>query len=86
MQSKEKIRRGEKKLIGKILSDKMEKSRVVEVILQKQNPIYKKSFLVSSKIMAHDEKNEFKKGDLVEIGPIRPKSKNKAWKILRKVK
>ena len=75
-----------KKLLGKIVSDKMNKSRLVEIVEFRIHPIYKKSYKVSHKIMAHDEKNEFKKNDVVEIVPIRPQSKRKAWKISRKVK
>ena len=75
-----------KKLIGKIVSDKMDKSRMVEIIDLRIHPIYQKSFKVSNKIMAHDEKNESKMGDVVEIVPRSPKSRRKAWQIKRKVK
>lgn len=71
------------KLIGKVVSDKMEKSRLVEITELRRHPIYLKEFKKSRKIMAHDEKNEAKEGDTVEIVPGKPISKNKAWKIAK---
>ncbi|AKM82694.1 TPA: 30S ribosomal protein S17 [Candidatus Berkelbacteria bacterium] len=75
-----------KKLTGTIVSDKMDKTRTVAVVEKRRHPIYDKAFTVTGKIKAHDEKNEFVSGDVVEIVPVRPISKDKAWKIVKKVK
>lgn len=74
-----------RKLEGKIVSDKMNKTRVVEVVRLKKHPRYKKYYKVSIRIKAHDEKNEFKSGEKVLIEQIRPISKEKHWKIINKV-
>ncbi|OGD57362.1 30S ribosomal protein S17 [Candidatus Berkelbacteria bacterium RBG_13_40_8] len=75
-----------KKLIGKVIRDKMQKTRVVEIVEMRRHPIYHKGYPVTTKIKAHDEGNAFKEGDIVEIAAVRPLSKDKAWKIIRKVK
>jgi len=77
------IPKKQRKLVGKIISDKMDKTRTIEVPETRRHPIYQKTFQVSSKIKAHDENNEFKTGDMVEIVETRPYSKNKAWKITK---
>ena len=74
-----------KKLIGKIISDKMAKTRVVAIDEKRRHPLYHRTFVVTTKISAHDEKNETKNGDMVEIAESRPISKNKAWRITRKI-
>jgi len=74
------------KLIGKITSDKMQKTRVVEILEMRRHPIYHKAYPITTKIKAHDEENSFKVGDIVEIIAVRPISRDKAWKITRKVK
>lgn len=73
-----------KKLSGKVISDKMAKTIVVEVKRLVTHPIYKKKYAVSKKYKAHDEKNEYKIGDLVEIEEIKPISKDKKWKVIGK--
>jgi small subunit ribosomal protein S17 len=70
-----------KQLIGTIVSDKMPKTRVVEVERIKEHSRYKKQFKISKKYKAHDEKNEYKVGDRVIIEETRPLSKEKRWKI-----
>lgn len=74
-----------KKLIGKIIADKMQNTKIVGIDVKKRHPIYQRSFIVTSKIKAHDDKNEFVKGDTVEIQETRPISRDKAWKIIRKI-
>jgi len=74
-----KIRR---KLEGIVVSDKMQKTRVVEVTRFKKHPLYKKYFKVSKRFKAHDENNEYKVGDKVIIEETRPLSKEKRWKII----
>lgn len=71
--------------IGKVVSDKMDKTVVVKVEAVKMHPKYKKTYKVSKNFKAHDENNEFHVGDKVEIEETRPLSKDKHFKVLRKV-
>jgi small subunit ribosomal protein S17 len=75
-----------KKLKGKVISDKMDKTVVVEVKRLVTHPIYKKKYTISKKYHAHDEKNEYKIGDVVEIEETKPISKKKRWRVVKKVK
>ena len=68
--------------IGEVVSNKMEKSRVVLIERRVQHPIYKKYFRKTKKVMAHDEKNLSREGDIVRIVQCRPLSKRKRWKIV----
>jgi small subunit ribosomal protein S17 len=70
-------------LIGRVRSDKMEKTVVVEVVRFKREAMYKKYVRVRKRYKAHDEKNEFKIGDRVEIEEHRALSKEKRWKVVR---
>ena len=70
-------------LVGKVVSDKMEKTIVVSVEGTKEHPIYKKKYIVSSKFSAHDEDNKAKIGDMVKIEESRPLSKNKRWNLVK---
>jgi len=74
-----------RKLIGRIRSDKMDKTVVVEVVRFKREGIYKKYVRVRKRYKAHDEKNEFKTGDRVEIVESRPLSREKRWAVSRLV-
>lgn len=74
-----------RKLQGTIVSDKMNKTRVVEITRLKQHPKYKKYFKVTKRFKAHDENNEYKIGDKVLMQEIRPMSKEKKWLIVNKV-
>ena len=74
-----------RKIQGKIVSDKMDKTRVVSVTRLKKHPRYKKYYKVTRKFKAHDEKNEYKTGDEVIIEETRPISKDKRWKIIEKI-
>lgn len=71
--------------IGTVVSDKMDKTVVVKVDAKKRHPIYKKTYTVSKKFKAHDENNEYHVGDKVEIVETRPISKDKSFKVLRKI-
>lgn len=64
---------------GKVISDKGDKTIIVEVVRYVAHPKYIKKYPVTSKFMAHDEKNEFKIGDEVTIYETRPLSKRKRW-------
>ena len=68
--------------IGKVVSNKMEKSIVVTVERRVPHPIYKKYFKRTSRLMAHDEKRQAGIGDLVKIMETRPLSKNKRWRLV----
>ncbi|GAB6932366.1 30S ribosomal protein S17 [Calditerricola satsumensis] len=75
--------RGKRKvLVGKVVSDKMDKSIVVLVETYKRHPLYKKRVLRSKKYMAHDEHNEARIGDVVKIMETRPLSKRKRWRLV----
>ncbi|MCM8803921.1 MAG: 30S ribosomal protein S17 [Candidatus Omnitrophica bacterium] len=68
--------------IGMVVSDKMNKTRIVQVEFLTQHPLYKKIIRKRRKFMAHDENNISKIGDLVRIIQIKPLSRNKRWKII----
>lgn len=72
-------------MIGKVSSDKMDKTVVVEVIRLKMDPMYKKYVRVRKRYKAHDENNEFKTGDRVEILEYRRVSATKRWIVARLV-
>ena len=70
---------------GTVISDKMDKTVVVRIDRVKEHPIYKKKFTISKKYKAHDEKNEYKEGDIVEIVETKPFSRDKKFEVLKKV-
>ena len=69
-------------LLGKVVSDKMEKTRVVQVKWATKHDKYNKTVRRSVKYKAHDEKNASKSGDQVKIMETRPMSKDKRWVIM----
>lgn len=71
-----------KEKIGKVLSNKMQKSITIAVNRKEKHPIYGKFVNKTSKFMAHDEKNEAGIGDTVRIMETRPLSKNKRWRLV----
>ncbi len=71
-----------KERTGIVVSNKMEKSIVVEVQRRVKHPKYGKFVKRSSRFMAHDEKNECNMGDTVRIMETRPLSKNKCWRLV----
>lgn len=72
-------------LVGKVVSDKMDKTVTVLVERRVQHPLYGKYIVRSNKYHAHDETNQYKEGDLVEIQETRPLSRTKAWTVTRLV-
>ncbi|GAB3545736.1 MAG TPA: 30S ribosomal protein S17 [Noviherbaspirillum sp.] len=72
-------------LIGKVVSDKMDKTVTVLVERRVKHPLYGKIVVRSNKYHAHDENNQAKEGDTVEIQEGRPISKTKAWSVTRVV-
>lgn len=72
-------------VIGKVVSDKRSKTVTVLVERSVRHPIYGKVVTRSSKYHAHDEKGEYKLGDIIEIAESRPLSKTKNWVATRLV-
>ena len=68
-------------LIGRVVSDKMDKTVTVLVERRVKHPMYDKIIVRSKKYHAHNESNEAKQGDLVEIQECRPLSKSKSWSV-----
>jgi small subunit ribosomal protein S17 len=68
--------------IGRVVSNKMQKSITVAVERQVKHPIYGKFITKTSKLMAHDENNDANIGDTVRIMSTRPLSKNKSWRLV----
>lgn len=68
--------------IGKVVSDKMEKTVVVAVERKVQHPLYNKMVKKTVKFKAHDENNDSHIGDTVEIMETRPLSKDKRWRVV----
>jgi small subunit ribosomal protein S17 len=71
-----------KNMIGKVTSDKMDKTIAIRVETVKQHPLYKKTIKTSKKYKAHDANNEAKTGDIVKIMETRPLSKEKRWTLM----
>ena len=75
--------RGHRKVrVGIVVSDKQDKTLVVAVSRRAQDPLYNKVVKATSKYYAHDENNEAKMGDTVEIMETRPLSKLKRWRLV----
>jgi small subunit ribosomal protein S17 len=72
-------------LIGKVVSDKMDKTVTVLIERQIKHPLYGKIIMKTNKFHAHNEANQAKTGDTVEIQEGRPISKTKAWTVTRVV-
>ncbi len=74
-------RKNRKSQIGIVVSDKMEKTIVVKVETRVAHPLYGRTMLTSKKYKAHDENNEARIGDRVQIVETRPLSKDKRWRL-----
>ncbi|MBI4668441.1 MAG: 30S ribosomal protein S17 [Elusimicrobia bacterium] len=72
-----------KKRTGKVISDKMNKTRVVEVVISLRHHLYEKVMRHKKHYYAHDENNESKLGDRVLIAETRPLSKLKRWRVVK---
>jgi small subunit ribosomal protein S17 len=68
---------------GRVVSDKMDKSITVLVERRVKHPVYGKFIGRSTKLHAHDESNECKEGDIVQIEECRPLSKSKSWRLVK---
>jgi small subunit ribosomal protein S17 len=77
--------KNQRKLVGRVVSDKMQKTVTVRVERRVRDPMMGKIITRSKKYHAHSETNEFKEGDLVEIAECRPLSRTKSWRVTRLV-
>ncbi len=72
-------------LIGRVISNKMDKTVTVLVERRVKHPVYGKYVVRSTKLHAHDDSNQINEGDLVEIAETRPLSRTKFWTVTRVV-
>ena len=70
-----------KEIIGKVVSSRMQKTIVVQVVRKKQHPFYGRVVSKAKKFYAHDEKNQAHVGDFVRLEETRPLSKLKRWRL-----
>ena len=75
-----------RKMTGKVIRDKMNKTVTVEVVNARRDPLYGKYVRTRARFKAHDEKNAFKVGDEVEIQEHRPISHDKRFTVVRLIK
>ncbi len=75
-----------RKMVGKVIRDKMDKTVTVEVVSSRRDPLYGKYVRTRARFKAHDEKNEMKIGDQVEIQEHRPLSRDKRFIVVRLIK
>ena len=68
--------------VGRVVSDKMQKTCVVAIERRVPHPVYGKMVTYTKKVKAHDEENSAKTGDLVRIAETRPLSKDKRWRLV----
>jgi small subunit ribosomal protein S17 len=80
--AKKAIRGHRKERIGKVTSDKMQLTVVVENVRKVAHPLYKKYFKKTTKFVAHNENDNAKVGDTVRIMETRPLSKTKRWRVI----
>lgn len=78
-----KTRNSRRTIVGTVTSDKMDKTITVSFVDNKRHPLYGKVFKQTKKYKAHDENNEAKIGDVVEIMETRPLSKDKYFRLVK---
>src|SRR5271163_817401 len=76
---------GQRMLTGKVVSNKMDKTIAVSIERLVKHPTYGKYIRRTTKLLAHDDKNECREGDTVTIKPCRPMSRRKSWMLVRVV-
>jgi len=79
-------RKPRKMLVGRVVSDKMDRSVTISIERTFQHPVYKKIVKKTSKIWAHDAENECRTGDKVKVMSTRPLSKLKRWRVVEIIK
>jgi len=72
---------GRKTKIGRVVSNRMQKTVIVEVEYRRRHPLYRKVLRVRRRFMAHDEESKCQEGDQVRIVETRPLSRNKRWRV-----
>lgn len=77
----EKAKKTKRVLTGVVVSDKMDKTIVVQISSRKLHRLYKKYLTVSKRVKAHDENNDAHQGDTVQVVEARPMSKEKRWRL-----
>jgi len=83
VQTKDSTTRGQRKVrLATVISDKMDKTVIVQVATSKAHRLYRKTVQQRTRFKVHDEKNECGIGDLVRITETRPISKEKHWRVL----
>ena len=83
MTNTESTERGTRKTrVGRVVSDKMQKTVVVAIERRVPHPVYGKMVTHTRKVKAHDEENSAKAGDVVRIAETRPLSKDKRWRLV----
>lgn len=83
MEERKTLKRGRRKeRVGRVVSNKMDKTVVVAIERRMAHPIYKKVITRTTKLFAHDEENRSMVGDLVKIMETRPLSRNKRWRLV----
>jgi small subunit ribosomal protein S17 len=75
-------RKGRRTLTGRVVSNKMQKTIAVEIERLIRHPEYGKYIRRTTKLLAHDENNESREGDMVSIAPCRPMSRRKSWRLV----
>jgi len=78
----EETKKGKRTIVGRVVSDKMDKTVSVAVERLIKHPVYGKYIRRTSKVLAHDATNECKEGDRVAISECRPVSRNKSWAVV----
>lgn len=77
------MERGQRKVrVGTVVSDKMDKTVVVEVLNTVQHPLYKRTIKRTARLKAHDPENACRVGDRVRVSSTRPLSKDKRWRVV----
>ncbi len=77
--------KGQRTVVGRVVSDKMDKTVSVAIERLIKHPVYGKYIRRTSKVLAHDANNECKPGDRVAISECKPISKNKSWEVVNVV-
>lgn len=77
------VAKNQRTLVGKVVSNKMDKTVVVRVERRVKHPVFGKIVIRSNKYKAHDEANQYNEGDTVEIAEGRPISRDKSWTVVR---
>jgi small subunit ribosomal protein S17 len=87
MEERKTLKRGKRKeRVGRVVSNKMDKTVVVAIERRMAHPIYKKVITRTAKLFAHDEDNRSMVGDLVKIMETRPLSRSKRWRLVEVLK